>query len=194
MALLDFAGDADELMNLLGCLIKIGEVSSVDPAAGTARVVFDDDDGVVSYDLKVLHTNTLKTKDYAMPELGSDVLCVFLPNATEEGFILGSFYAGEVTPPESEGTKRTVRFSDGTRVCYDMATHALQVTGAARVTVQAPAITLDGNVAITGTLAVAGAVTADSTVTASGDVVGAGKSLETHTHTGNMGAPTSPPL
>ena len=34
-------------------LIKIGEVSSIDPAKCTARVVFDDEDSIVSYDLPV---------------------------------------------------------------------------------------------------------------------------------------------
>ena len=35
-------------------LIKIGEVSSVDPEKCTARVVFDDEDSLVSYDLQIL--------------------------------------------------------------------------------------------------------------------------------------------
>ena len=32
-------------------LIKIGEVSSIDPAKCTARVVFDDEDSIVSYEI-----------------------------------------------------------------------------------------------------------------------------------------------
>ena len=191
---MSFGIDKDELDNILGRLIKIGEVSSIDPVNCTARVVFDDDDSLVSRPLKVIQRNSLKNKDFAMPAIGEDVVCVFLPNATEEGFIIGSFYAGAIKPPESTETKRTVLFADGTRVCYDTATGSLSVTGAKAITLNAPSVTLDGNVAITGTLAVAGAVTADSTVTASGDVVGAGISLQKHTHTGNLGAPTSPPL
>lgn len=182
-------GNDDDLDNTLGCLIKIGEVSSIDPVNCTARVVFDDDDSLVSRPLKVLQRNTLKSKDYHLPALGEDVVCVFLPNATEEGFIIGSFYAGEVKPPESTETKRTVLFADGTRVCYDTATGSLSVIGAKAITLNAPSVTLDGNVAITG------ALTVGSTVTAIGDVVGAGVSLESHTHTnGNNGSPTGAPI
>ena len=40
--------DKDEALGRLNDLIKVGEVSSIDPATGTARVVFDDEDGTVS--------------------------------------------------------------------------------------------------------------------------------------------------
>lgn len=122
---MDFSMNNRERIEELNTLIKIGEVSSVDYARGTARVVFDDDDGLVSYDLPVLQHNTLHNKDYAMPDVGEDVVCVFLPSGGEEGFILGSIYAGEITPPESNGDKRAVEFKDGTKISYDRASHEL---------------------------------------------------------------------
>lgn len=109
-------------------LIKIGEVSSIDPGRGTARVVFDDEDGLVSYDLPVLQRNTLKNHDYAMPDVGEDAIVLFFGEGQEDGVILGSIYAGEVTPPESTENRRTVVFDDDTRVCYDRAEHKLTVT------------------------------------------------------------------
>lgn len=214
--------DETNIDERLNCLIKIGEVSSVDYAKGTARVVFDDDDSVVSNDLQVLHTNTLKNKDFAMPDIGEDVVCLFLPSGTEEGFILGSVYAGEITPPENSGDKRTIVFSDGTKVCYNRAIHELSVeiegttivADRADVKVTTPAnvevngatmvkVDTQGTVVVTAassatitapTIALNGNVTVSGTVTAAGDVVGAGISLQTHVHTGNAGAPTSPPI
>lgn len=118
----------DEAAGRLSQFIKIGEVSSVNPAMGTARVVFDDDDSVVSYDLPVIQTNTFANKDYAMPDVGEDVLCLFLPSGPEEGFILGSFYAGEIELPESNVNVRTVVFSDGTRISYDRSLSTLSAT------------------------------------------------------------------
>ena len=125
-----------------------------------------------------------------MPDIGEDVLCVFLPNGTVEGFIIGSFYAGEIKPPEKTGDKRTVVFSDGARFSYDRKTHQFDVeieqtkitATAAGVKISAPAITFDGNVRVNGTL------------TATGDVVGGNVSLRSHVHgNGNEGANTSPP-
>ena len=112
----------------LNSIIRIGEVSSVDYSRGTARVVFDDEDSAVSFDLPVLHTTTFANKDYALPDVGEDVLCLFLPSGPEEGFILGSFYAGEIELPEANKNRRTVVFSDGSRVCYDREAHTLTVT------------------------------------------------------------------
>ena len=112
-------------LNRLSDLIKIGEVSSINPEKGTARVVFDDDNGLISYDLPILQRNTLRTKDFHSVNVGEDVLCLFLPSGPEEGFILGSFYAGEIVPPESTEKRRTTVFEDGTLIRYDMESHVL---------------------------------------------------------------------
>lgn len=119
--------DETDYQELLGSIIKIGEVSSVDAAAGTASVVFDDDDSIVVPDLQVIHRNTFANRDYGMPDIGEDVVCLFLPSGTEEGFILGSVYAGEIEPPADTIDKRVVEFSDGARVAYDRAAHELTV-------------------------------------------------------------------
>lgn len=109
-------------------LIKLGEISSIDPSKGTARVVFDDEDSIVSYDLPILQRNTLKNHDFASLDVGEDAIVLFFGEGQEDGVILGSIYAGEVTPPESTEDRRTVVFEDGTRVCYDRSEHTLTVT------------------------------------------------------------------
>lgn len=113
---------------ILPDLIKIGEVSSVDPEKCTARVVFDDEDSLVSYDLQILQRNTYENQDYQMVHPGEDVVCLFLGPGQEDGFIIGSLYAGEIKPPEASIDRRTVVFSDGTRVCYDRQEHKITVT------------------------------------------------------------------
>ena len=115
----------EDLRPYLGTLIRVGEVSEIHPERGTARVVFDDDDGVVSYELAVLQRNTFDTKDFHSVNVGEDVLCLFLPNGASDGFIVGSFYAGEIDLPESTENRRTTLFKDGTRITYDMAAHRL---------------------------------------------------------------------
>ena len=119
--------DNENVQELLNGLIRIGEVSSVNSEKCTARVVFDDDDSIVSYDLAILQRNTFQNKDYQTVHVGEDVLCVFLPNGHEDGFIIGAFYAGEVTPPESSLDIRTIVFADGTKATYNRATHTLLI-------------------------------------------------------------------
>ena len=105
--------------------VRIGKVTSIDPAAGTARVVLPDSDGVVSYNLPVLFQKTQDDKFYTMPDLGEQVLCLFLPNGQEQGFILGSFFSQMDSPPVNDPDKTHIKFKDGTILEYDRKGHKL---------------------------------------------------------------------
>jgi phage baseplate assembly protein gpV len=70
----------------------------------------------------------------------------------------------------------------------------ITATASGNANVTAAAINLTGPVTINGTLHVTGAVTADSTIAATGNITGAGKSLNSHTHSGvQPGSGTSGP-
>ena len=144
---------------------KIGEVSSINPARCTARVIFDDENSMVSYDLPIMQRNSMGNRDYQMPDIGEDVLCLFRSDGFEDGVIIGSFYAGDVEPPETTADRRTVVFKDGTRICYDRAAHTLTVTIAGTEIVfdqQKGSITVPDSVTVNCTTAT---VNASSSVT-----------------------------
>lgn len=213
----------DEQTSRLEGLIRIGEVTAVDPARLTARVTFDDDDGVTSFDLPILQRNTLKNHDFHTVDIGEDVVCVFLPSGVEEGFIVGSLYAGEIVPPESSQDVRAVKFDDGTVLRYDRKAHRLEgdikgdasitltgtadvtaqgavsVTSSERITLTAPQIVLNGAITSfsesggTGTMKVNGTMEVTGNVTGRSDVTASGISLKAHTHTGDSGGTTSSP-
>lgn len=129
-----------------GSFMRLGEVTSIDCARAKVRVTFDDEDGMTSYWLPVMQRNTIANQDYWLPDIGEDVICVFFCEGVEDGFVLGSIYAGDVKPPENNGDKRTVVFKDGTRVSYDRAQHHLDIAidettlhaDRSKVNVQAP--------------------------------------------------------
>lgn len=208
----------ENITEILNSLIKIGEVSSVNYAKGTARVVFDDDDSIVSYDLQVLQKNTIANKDYAMPDIGEDVICLFLPSGPEDGFILGSVYAGEITPPESSSAKRTVVFADDTKISYDRETHTLSINigettiladsknvnvvapeninakAGKKITGEAPTIDLIGNLNIKGNVNISGSMSVEQNIQAADVKTATVASVNAHTHTSaDPGKPTSAP-
>ena len=187
--------------------IRIGEVSSVDPKKCTARVVFDDEDGFVSNDLPVIQRNTQDVKDYWLPAVGEDVLCLFLPCGEEDGFILGSFYADEIEPPVSSETKRYIEFPDGAKFEYDWkesklsaviggtqieaTENSVQVTGASEIKVTVPDIKFVGNLSVDCDITATGDVSADGEVSTN-KVLG-GVKLSSHMHpTAGSGNPSSP--
>jgi len=116
-----------DLLSLLKNLIRVGRVSSVYPERCTARVVFDDRDDLVSYELPTLGRGSYRTKDYWLPEEEEQVLCLFLPTGNAEGFILGTRFNEEDLPPIQDKNKRHLRFADGTFIEYDQETHTLTI-------------------------------------------------------------------
>jgi phage baseplate assembly protein V len=154
----------EALSRTVSQLIRVGEVSSIDPVKHTARVTFPEEDNSTSYDLAVLVRNSYDNHDYNMPDIGEDVLCLFLPNGHEDGFILGSFYAGQIKPPTTNKDERKVEFSDGTTVTYNRSTHELDVV------IEGTQIHADRQTVDITTPKTVNITTTDATVTASGNI------------------------
>lgn len=189
-----------EIQEFLNNLIRIGKVSSVNYQKGTARVYFPDDDGIVSYDLPVLHRNALKNKDYNMPDIDERVLCLFLSSGVETGFILGSIYTDIVPTPESTGDKRTVVFEDGSRFSYDRKTHQFdgQIEGTTikanrqDIEINTPhdvKVTTANNVEVTAANAVTITGTNNVTVNTKTAIVNAETAYTLNTQTATLNAP-----
>lgn len=117
----------DGLESVVSNLVAVGVVSSFNEQAGTVRVTFDDRSNSVSYDMPVIVPQTLKNKDYCLPDVGEHVLCLFLGNGQEQGFVIGSFYSKADTPPIQKQNKRHTLFSDGTFFEYDRESNTLTV-------------------------------------------------------------------
>lgn len=173
-----------DLESIVLNLIRIGTVDVINPAAGTARVVFEDRDDMQSYDLRVLKKNTLKNKDSWMPDIGEQVACIFLPTGLESGFIIGSYNTDDNPPPDGTENKRSTVFEDGTRIEYDRESSTLLADlGGSKIEATKEHILLQvgGNgIEITEAgVAIIGAVTQTG-----GDITSAGVSLQNHIHGG----------
>lgn len=106
-------------------MVRIGTVTGTDPATAKVRVQFGDADRMVSYDLPVLFRKTQDDKDYQMPDIGEQVLCLFLPYGAEQGFVLGAVYSQADVPPVISQDKKHRLFADGTWREYDRSSHLL---------------------------------------------------------------------
>ncbi|MGN7760451.1 phage baseplate assembly protein V [Paenibacillus sp. 22594] len=124
-------------------MIKIGTVSTADPATGSVRVAFTDRDDMVSAPLPVITTGGWG-RGIAVPEPGETVLCVFLDNGQSAGFCLGTYYGGGEHPP-GNGNQLGIWFEDGSYVYYDRVAKMLQVKAASGVQI-------DGNLTVTGSI------------------------------------------
>lgn len=135
-------------INQLHNIIRIGCVSSVDPQQCTARVTFNDKDGMVSNDLPIIVPCSKSNKAYWLPDIDTQVLCIFLPNPSgngiNDGYIVGAFYSDVDTPAENGPKIKSLKFDDGSYVRYDGAGN-IQIHAAGSIT-----ITADGSITING--------------------------------------------
>ncbi len=135
-----------DVLRLMNQYIFIGIVSTVDGENGTATVTRPDMDGKVSASLYVLQRGTHSTKEYWMPAVGDQVLCVLLPNTTgkgpSRGCIVGAIYSAKDTPEESDAASRSTVWPDGSFVRYDGAGNIL-INAASSITLTAPRIDIN---------------------------------------------------
>ncbi|NJD38456.1 MAG: phage baseplate assembly protein V [Geobacter sp.] len=104
--------------------MKIGIVTATDPATCSARVQFPAHDGMVTAPLPVMQKKSLRDKQYWMPDVGEQVVCLMDENE-EFGVIAGAIYSDADAPPVGSQDKYHVRFDDGTWIEYDRASHTL---------------------------------------------------------------------
>jgi len=202
------------MLENLNKLINVGIVSSVDYEKATVRVNHLDRD-VVSGPLSVLQPRTQGNKGYSMPEIGEQVLCLFMPqNRFIDGFVMGSIYNKQDVPQGAKGLK-SFSWSDGSYVKYDENSKKMEVKSVGEVSIEAGTIVrinaqdleanIGGSVNIVaqgnlklvgggGEMELTGGSARFNNELRCVDVVTDRGSHNSHTHTGNMNQPTSPPL
>lgn len=130
-------------------LIRVGTVSSVNAAAGTVRVAFAAQDDMVTYELPVITRGSKNNKDYWLPDVDEQVLCLFLPNISGrgvcDGFVLGTFYSSVDAPVENSGDVHAVKYGDGTIIKHDRSTGKLTINATGDIDIIAGGkITING--------------------------------------------------
>lgn len=185
-------------------LARVGVVTQRYPDRGTVRVKLVGVDDQVSYELPVVFRKTSKDKDYWMPDINEQVLCIFLGQGLEQGFVLGSIYSKSDPVPVSSNDKWVKVFADGTIIEYDRATHKLkldvkgdiEISAQGTVTIksnsiidlQAPGLSIQSSTGggasttITGNLTMEGDLSVDGDINASGYIIDGKGNTNHHSH------------
>lgn len=128
-------------------LVRVGRVSSVNASSMRARVVFTDMENTVSAELPVLCQGSLKRKQYWLPDIDEQVVCLMLPNASgkgsNDGFILGTFFSDADKPVKTGANIRRYDFGDGSYVEHDASTGNLTINAVGDVIINGANIKLN---------------------------------------------------
>ncbi|MER2089508.1 MAG: phage baseplate assembly protein V [Sporosarcina sp.] len=121
--------------------IEEGTVVSVFAERATVKVQ-KEQSGVLSDELPVIFRGTLKNKEFSMPSIGEQVVCIFGTGSV--GYVLGAIFSEVDMPPITESHKHYFHFEDGASFEYDTKTHELNVT--------CETINVTGNINCSGTI------------------------------------------
>jgi phage baseplate assembly protein V len=147
-------------------MIKVGKVVAIDETTARVRVELPDCDGMITYWLPVVVPKSQKDKFYWIPDIGEQVICAFLDNGLEQGFIIGAIYSETDIVPVKNKSKNYIKFSDGTVIEYDRVEHKLYVEcigtvhikSAGSITIQAPTLNIIGNLEVQGNIHATGSI------------------------------------
>ena len=198
--------------------VRVGYVSSIDYENGLCEVHYPDRDDTVTEMVPFL-----SNREYRTPEVEDMVLVLHPGDSPEDAVVLGTIWNKKIKPAEGKekifrkeycnedgkayrkfdaNAKELLDFVDGKKILKAKSLEVkigsatvtiseggdVKITSPASITVQAAS-----ELKLTATTLTASADTVNITG-AGGDVVVSGKSLVTHTHNGNLGKPTTPPL
>ncbi len=128
----------------LRSVVRVGIVSEVIPADCAARVVFEEKDETTSPILPVLTRGGKVNRDFWLPDIGEQVVCLFAANDKNHstGWVLGAHYKAGAGNADSVD-KRRIDFSDGSFVEFDRATGGLTIQCTGDVVINGRTISLN---------------------------------------------------
>lgn len=169
-------------------MLRFGTVTAINPETVKAKVQFAEDN-MTSFWLPILQHKTYKDKFYFILSVGEQVACLMDENS-EEGVILGSIYTSEHLSLNKSDMEFAANFEDETFANVNKETHTL--------TLSFPNIHIIGHITHEGILDNTDGINSESNITSLADVIDKKSSMQDmrdiynpHTHTGNLGAPTS---
>lgn len=167
--------DLNDPRRLIGNLMRLGTIESIDLAQGTGRVRVG---ALVSDDLPIVAPRAGAVRIWSPPSVGEQVLLLCPEGDIQAGVILGGLFC-DAHPAPAADTRFLIDFDDGTRLTYDRAAHRLSVAIGSNGTAEISApggLTLNADVTLNGKLDATGKITSTD------DVMGGGKSLKGHKH------------
>lgn len=126
-------------------MIRVGTVSATNPEKNTVRVTFPDHDDLVSGELRILARGGAKNRDFWMPDVDDEVVCIFPTNDENfcDGFVIGTLF-NEKFPPNSDSQEISRKdFSDGSFFQFNRETGELRVECKGKIIINAQEIYLN---------------------------------------------------
>lgn len=117
--------------------------------------------------MTVLTPLSSKDKIYNPYEIGSSVICLFIGDSLERGFIIGTFFSQKNSIPSGANkNKRIMEYPGGVKIEIDKELGKMDVLGINNINIKAKEINLEGkNIKISGKVEIENLVVKKNTKT-----------------------------
>lgn len=167
--------DPADQQRLIGDMIRLGTVESVDLAQGTCRVKTGD---LVTGDVPWLSLRAGGTRHWSPLTVGEQCVLLCPEGDTLGGLVLSGLFSDANPAPSSEDLD-LIAFADGARISYDATAHALTAILPDGATAE---ITAPGGLTITADVTITGKLSVSETIDADDEITGKGIKLSAHHH------------
>lgn len=120
--------------------VRIGKVTNIYPSVGKVKVIYEDA-GNTSLPLSMLTMN----REYSMPKVGDKVLTIHMGNGSSKGFVLGTYYGGNMRPKAGGGYRKDFE-EDAYVVCesgiYKLSAKSTEVKAVKGITIESERIVM----------------------------------------------------
>ena len=136
---------ATETERALRSMIRKGTVCDINPATMAVRVEFNDKDSLPSAELPVLSRGGGGNKDYWLPDVGDQVVCIFENNDinASSGWVLGTYFTEKHPPQVADKEIRRIDFGDGSCIEFNRAEGSLKIQCTGAITINGSTINLN---------------------------------------------------
>ncbi|MGL5413384.1 phage baseplate assembly protein V [Cetobacterium sp.] len=126
--------------------IEFGEITTINAVKSTAKVKLPELDGKTTGDLLVLVPLANGDKDFKVFLPGTMVVCLFMENTLERGFILGTFFSEKFkTPDGATKDKRILEYPGGAKIEIDKSTGVLNLDIVKTLNVNVPIVNVNSD-------------------------------------------------
>lgn len=124
--------------------IEFGEITTIDATKSTAKVKLPELDDKTTGDLLVLVPLSNEDKDFKVFLPGTMVVCLFIENSLERGFIIGTFFSEKFkTPSGATKDKRIMEYPGGAKIEIDKSTGSLNLDIVKTLNINVPSINVN---------------------------------------------------
>ncbi|WP_304158890.1 phage baseplate assembly protein V [Fusobacterium ulcerans] len=158
--------------------IELGIIKIINEKDYTARVRIPELDNKMTGDLQVLVPLTNGDQEYKMPAVETQVVCLFIGDRIDRGYIIGSYYSKKYQVPGGAVKEKIIlKYPGGAEIEIDKKSGVMKLDVIKELIISTPKVTINSDVEIKGKLDVEKETTIKDNLGVGGDTTTQGKTI-----------------